>query len=157
MAYIEDSCKEPGGCFLCDLSHEPPGPNNLLLHLGETCLVVMNRFPYNPGHLLVAPLRHAGAPGDLTRSESAELWTLQVRALRLLERVMTPQGFNLGFNLGKVAGAGLPGHLHLHIVPRWNGDCNFMPLLGQTKVIPQALEGTYTLLRQAWTSPEESA
>ena len=147
MAYIKSGGVKDEGCFLCRVS-ESGDP--LLIHRGESCLVILNRFPYNPGHLLVAPRRHVGDPSELTALEAEELWGLQVRCLQIIRAVMNPQGFNLGMNLGAVAGAGLPGHLHAHLVPRWNGDANFMPVVGGVKVIPEALEETARALREAW-------
>ena len=154
MAYIENSEKEESPCFLCRLDPAQPLAESLLIHKDERTLLLLNRYPYNPGHLLVAPVRHVALMGDLSPEEAMDLWKLQCKAVTLLEKAMSPQGFNLGINLGKVAGAGLPGHLHIHIVPRWNGDCNFMPVLGETKVIPQSLEETCRVLRTCW---EESS
>ena len=108
--------------------------------------MVLNKFPYNPGHLLIVPRRHVGDVVDLTVDENIELQTLLQRAVRALRETSEPHGFNVGLNLGKVAGAGLPGHLHWHIVPRWNGDTNFMPALAGIKVIPQSLDALWELL-----------
>lgn len=121
-----------------------------MVHRGDRCLVILNRFPYNPGHLLIAPIRHVGDPEDLDALEASEMWGLQIKCLRVIRKVMNPHGFNVGMNLGATAGAGLPGHLHLHLVPRWNGDCNFMPVIGGVKVIPEALEETRRALVEAW-------
>lgn len=133
-------------CFLCRIFAERNDRENLLLYRGKTCAVLMNRFPYNSGHLMVTPYRHIAEPGDLTTAESLEMAELTVRSLAALRTVMNPQGFNIGINLGEPAGAGLKDHLHQHIVPRWNGDTNFMPVLGGPRVIPEALEATCDLL-----------
>jgi ATP adenylyltransferase len=107
----------------------------------------MNAYPYNPGHLMVAPVRHVADLDDIDVDELIETGRLLQRAVAALREEMSPDGFNLGMNLGKVAGAGVPGHLHWHVVPRWDGDTNFMPVVGQTKVLPEALEDTYRKLR----------
>lgn len=109
--------------------------------------LVLNRFPYNPGHLLVVPLREVPDIGDLSEEERNDLFELMVRGKRLIQEVMSPDGFNIGFNLGSAAGAGIPTHLHCHIVPRWNGDTNFMPVIGKTRTLPEALEATWRKLR----------
>ncbi len=140
------------GCFLCDLPKQGKDEENLILYRGETCFVIMNNYPYNPGHLMVAPYRHLGNLEDLSEQESLELMLITQKMLSLLKKVMKPEGFNLGFNLGKVAGAGVEDHLHLHIVPRWSGDTNFMPVLSDTKVIPQALRDTYRALKEELSS-----
>ena len=111
-------------------------------------MVVLNRFPYNNGHLLIAPLEHKGSFEELTEDELLASQIEIQKYLKLLQNSMNPDGFNVGLNLGKVAGAGLPGHLHWHIVPRWNGDTNFMPVLADTKVIPQSLQSLYNLLKE---------
>lgn len=162
MAYIE-SCNEtvanavdhsrflPGadpGCFLCQAVADPEPPQRLVVYQDDLTVVVLNRYPYNNGHLLVAPRRHVGEFGDVAPPEHTALMGTINRMLGLLKEIMNPDGFNVGLNLGRVAGAGLPGHLHWHIVPRWSGDTNFMPVLANTKVIPQALEALWQLLRQ---------
>jgi len=120
-----------------------------VLHRGRYAFIVLNLYPYNNGHLLVAPYRHVPSTEDLTPEELAELWALVNKGLSVLRRAMHPHGFNLGANIGKVAGAGIESHVHVHIVPRWEGDTNFMPLLAQTRVIPQWIDQTYDQLRQA--------
>ena len=119
-----------------------------ILHRGEYNFILLNAFPYNPGHLLVAPYRHVGQLEDLTDIESVEHFNLVKICVRLLTDVLKPNGFNTGMNLGKIAGAGLADHIHTHIVPRWQGDTNFMPVVGETKVLPEALAATYNKLKE---------
>lgn len=134
-------------CFLCeDAATEEPAPR-LVLERDQQVLIVMNRYPYNSGHLLVAPLRHVGDLEDLEPGELDGVMQGSLRCLAALRQAYSPQGFNVGFNLGLAGGAGVPGHLHLHVVPRWSGDTNFMPVVGETKVLPEGLDQTYDRLK----------
>lgn len=150
LAYIQSPDKpQPEGCFLCRFGPTPDQDvENLVLHRGERAFVVLNRYPYNNGHLLVAPYAHKASLVDLDDAELLECAQLLRMMVDRLSRAMSPDGFNIGLNLGRVAGAGLPGHLHWHIVPRWNGDTNFMPVLADVHVIPQALDALYELLSE---------
>jgi ATP adenylyltransferase len=138
-----------GGCLFCDLAAAGRDQDeaNHLLARGQLSFVLLNAFPYNPGHLMVAPYRHVGDFEELTAAELAELMAFASRAIGALREESGPHGFNLGMNLGQVAGAGIADHLHLHLVPRWGGDTNFMPVVGQTKVLPELLDETYRRLR----------
>lgn len=152
MAYIlgDKPTDEPGnGCPFCDA----PGKSDaegLLVHRGEHCYVVMNLFPYNPGHLLVCPYRHVSLYVDLTPEETDELSRLTQDAIRAVDAASSPHGYNLGMNQGAVAGAGVAAHLHQHVVPRWSGDSNFLPIVGQTKALPVLLEETRRRIVAAW-------
>lgn len=137
---------EPGGNPFVRLPAMGDDRAALIVWRGETCFIMLNKFPYNAGHLLVLPFREVADLEDLTDVESAELMAAVTRGKRLLKAAFNPDGFNIGFNLGKAAGAGIPKHLHAHIVPRWEGDCNFMPVLGETRVLPEALEATWERL-----------
>lgn len=156
-----DYIRAPGerdGCFLCRALAE--GADDREHHVvlrGPRCGALLNRYPYNNGHLLIAPNRHVAEPCDLDAAERLELMDLLDRAIALLRRAMRPDGFNAGLNLGRVAGAGLESHLHLHLVPRWNGDTNFMPVTAATKVIPQALDDLWAELRGLAAGGEASA
>ena len=151
LAYIKSPDRPAAGeCFLCvGRDHPAEDQNNLVLQRGRHAFVVLNRFPYNNGHLLVAPYAHKGQLCDLNDDELIECAQMLRDLTVRLTRAMSPDGFNIGLNLGKVAGAGLPGHLHWHIVPRWNGDTNFMPVLADVNVIPQSLAALYDLLKSA--------
>jgi len=127
-------------CFLCRGAADPTNPSRHVIHCDEAVVTVLNRYPYNNGHLLVAPRRHCARLDALTTEEQTGLAQTITRMIGVLEKVLRPEGFNVGLNLGRAAGAGLPGHLHWHIVPRWSGDTNFMPALASVKVIPQALD-----------------
>ncbi|MGC8798044.1 MAG: HIT family protein [candidate division WOR-3 bacterium] len=133
-------------CLFCLLKKCTADRKNLILYRGKTALVVMNRFPYNSGHLMVAPLRHTAQLESLPADEGAELLELIQACIRILKKEYRPQGFNLGANLGAVAGAGVARHLHFHIVPRWQGDTNFMPVMSETKVVSEHLLTTYDRL-----------
>ncbi len=145
MEYILQA--EKSGCFLCQKPKQDNDEANFILYRGESNFIILNSFPYNPGHLMVAPYRHTGHLDDLTEAESKEHFTMIKLSVRLLTEVAKPTGFNIGMNLGKVAGAGLDDHLHTHIVPRWQGDTNFMPVVSNTKVLPEALMATYSKLK----------
>ncbi|BAT71798.1 histidine triad family protein [Thermosulfidibacter takaii ABI70S6] len=136
-------------CFICKAISEGPSEENLLLYVGKTCVIIMNRYPYNPGHLMIAPNRHVGNITDLNREEHCEMMELASFTVNMLSELMKPDGFNLGINLGRVAGAGLETHVHLHVVPRWNGDTNFMPVLADVKVIPEHIRETYRKLKES--------
>ncbi|HID11997.1 MAG TPA: HIT domain-containing protein [Candidatus Latescibacteria bacterium] len=146
MKYILE-VDRPDGCILCDKPKEDRDEENLILYRGETCFVIMNKFPYNNGHLMVAPYRHTADLAELSPKEREELMALAGMGVTVLQQVLSAHGFNIGMNLGRVAGAGIDQHLHLHIVPRWSGDTNFMPVLGEVKVISEALEETYRKLK----------
>lgn len=135
------------GCILCQKPGENEDEANLILYRGQHNFVILNAFPYNPGHLMVAPYRHTEDLHELGDEETQEHLGIIRKCLELLKEVMTPTGFNIGVNLGSVAGAGIAKHLHTHIVPRWGGDTNFMPVLSDTKVMPEALAATYRKLR----------
>jgi len=154
MAYIQAAKEqgEDGGCIFCDLPAEGDDVRTMILARGELAFVIVNSFPYNPGHLMVAPFRHVGAFTSLEAAELADVDALVARSIRALEQEMEPHGYNLGMNLGRVAGAGIPDHVHWHLVPRWNGDTNFMPVVGQTRVLPELLEETYARLRPRFES-----
>ena len=155
MVYIhgENKPADPHeeSCPFC-LAPAKSDADGLIVHRGETCYVVMNLYPYNPGHLLICPYRHVSAYPDLTDAETAEFAALTQRALRVLADVSAPQGFNLGINQGEVAGAGIAAHLHQHVVPRWRGDSNFMPVIGRTKALPLLLEDSRTLIAERWAA-----
>jgi len=133
-------------CFICRGLAGDDDRINLILLRARLSAVVLNRFPYNNGHLLVAPRAHKGALDDLTPDELLETMETLRRMVRILDGLMKPDGYNIGLNLGHAAGAGLPGHLHWHVVPRWHGDTNFMPVVGDTKVIVQSLDALWELL-----------
>jgi ATP adenylyltransferase len=130
---------------------------NLVLVRGDRVFVIMNRYPYTAGHLMVVPNRHIGQPDDLEVAESAELWDLMIRAKGALDAALHPHGYNVGLNLGKAAGAGIGDHLHLHVVPRWTGDTNFLPALGDVRVISQYLTDTYDSLSECLSTLSEGA
>ncbi|MBY0514924.1 MAG: HIT domain-containing protein [Gemmataceae bacterium] len=151
LAYVANPKDAPGpagdDCFICRGLAADDDRANLIVLRTELSAVVLNRFPYNNGHLLVAPRTHTARPDQLTDAQQLDLQRLLWKMMGVIERRMTPDGFNAGLNLGRVAGAGLPGHLHWHLVPRWNGDTNFMPVLTDTRVIVQSLDALYDLLK----------
>jgi ATP adenylyltransferase len=132
-----------------DLPNYEDGVGNLIVHRGEHCYIVLNLYPYSNGHAMVVPYRKVSELPELTSEEMLEMMQLASTLVQALGRCMKAQGFNLGMNLGRVAGAGIPNHLHLHIVPRWLGDTNFMPVVGETKVLPESLEATFAKVRRA--------
>ena len=137
-------------CIFCAAaSSQNTDPAHTPIDRTNDCLTILNAYPYAPGHVMVAPVRHIGALEDLNSDEMLDIMRLARRSILAIRRAMTPDGFNVGFNLGKVAGAGIADHLHLHVVPRWNGDTNFMPVLADTNVIPQALEASRGVLVEA--------
>jgi ATP adenylyltransferase len=144
MTYIGGPRSE--GCLLCDIPRERNDVVSLILHRGPRTYVVMNRYPYNNGHLMIVPYRHCADLERLSAEDSLELMQESQRATRILHREFGAEGFNVGFNLGKAAGAGIAEHVHVHVVPRWVGDTNFMPVLADTKVMPDYLEATYEKL-----------
>jgi ATP adenylyltransferase len=148
LAYVATAKPPTTGdhCFICQGLAEDDDRRNLIVLRTPRSAVLLNRFPYNNGHLLIAPLRHVGSLHDLQPDEVLENMETLRLMVRHLGELMQPAGFNIGLNLGEVAGAGLPGHLHWHVVPRWSGDTNFMPVLADTKVIPQSLDALYELL-----------
>lgn len=139
-----------GECFLCKKFAALEDRANHVLFRGPSCAVVMNRFPYTGGHLMVCPFRHIAEIGELTRDERVEMMDVTERCIAILRAVMKPHGFNIGYNLGEAAGAGLKDHLHQHIVPRWIGDTNLMPVLADVTVVPQALDDLYARLKPAF-------
>ena len=147
MVYIRH--KRQKGCFFCQEPSQRKDEKNLILHQGELAFVMMNKFPYTNGHLMVVPRRHCLEMEQLSDEEGEELFHLLQTSVRALRTSLGPQGFNIGLNLGKVSGAG-EEHLHFHIVPRWAGDTNFMPVLAETKVIPESLQETYRKLDSAF-------
>ena len=151
MEYIRPLRKqEPTGCLFCRVwKAKGEDRQNHVLARRDHALLMLNRFPYNPGHLMVAVARHAARFEALSASERVDLLELTATAERILEATYQPHGLNYGANVGRVAGAGFPGHLHLHLVPRWDGDTNFMPVIGETKVLPESLGRTWTRLRAA--------
>jgi ATP adenylyltransferase len=155
MAYIsgadrpEGGYEAPAGCPFCVAPGLVEG-ESLVVARGEQVFAVLNLYPYNPGHLLVCPYRHVADYTELTDAETLELAAFTQRAMRVIRHVSGPHGFNLGMNQGAVAGAGIAAHLHQHVVPRWGGDGNFMPVIGRTKVLPQVLGDTRALLVKAW-------
>ncbi|MBI1953220.1 MAG: HIT domain-containing protein [Candidatus Omnitrophica bacterium] len=138
------------GCLFCRLRRPRSGAKELVLTRGTFAYSVLNRYPYNNGHLLVVPYRHVGALSRLTQEEWLDLWRLTLDGMERMRKVLRPQGYNVGFNLGRAAGAGIPGHLHLHLVPRWAGDVNFMPVLADHRVVSQSLDTAHRLLARAF-------
>jgi len=141
--------KKPPGCIFCDKPAENSDEKNLILFRGRYNFIIMNAFPYNNGHMMVVPYRHTSSLSGWSDEERLEFLELADLGVELLKRVMRPDGFNLGINMGLVAGAGVAAHIHFHIVPRWNGDTNFMPVLSDTRVISEHLEATYFKLKRA--------
>jgi ATP adenylyltransferase len=150
LEYVQTGA-DTGGCVLCD-AVAGDDPFGLIVYRGEHAYVLMNLYPYSNGHVMVAPYRHLAKPGDLDAAERAEIWLLFDQAVRALTEAMSPQGFNAGINLGRVAGAGIEDHIHMHVVPRWGGDTNFMPVLADVKVMPEHVTRAAEKLRAAWPS-----
>jgi ATP adenylyltransferase len=149
MEYIKRAGRDDEECIFCTLPAEGPEKDeeNLILARGDLAFVIVNKFPYNVGHLIVAPYRHTSDYATVTDAEHAEIGMWEARCMSALEELYQPHGYNLGTNLGRAGGAGIEQHLHKHIVPRWTGDANFMTIVGDTKVLPESLEQTYTRAR----------
>jgi len=144
---------DPGRCVFCTIAASgDPSPDNGIVHRGQRCFAVLNAYPYASGHLLVLPVRHEEELEGLSDQESTELWDTTKDALGALRRAYAPEGMNLGANFGRAAGAGIPRHLHLHVVPRWAGDTNFMTTVGGVRVLPEPLTVAWQKLRAAWRS-----
>lgn len=146
LEYIENADRLDG-CFLCTFPAEQRDEERLILARSQGAFLILNAYPYANGHLMVAPFRHTGDLGSLTTDEVLDLWTLVTRGIEALRKAYNPHGFNIGVNLGRVAGAGLEDHVHVHIVPRWNGDTNFMPVLADVRIMPASLQATYRRLK----------
>ena len=155
IEYITDTTQNEG-CVFCERIAGETDRKNLIVYRGETAFVIMNKYPYNNGHLLIVPYQHTSDMGALKDSERLELFQLLERSQAVLSKTMHPQGFNIGMNVGRLAGAGIVEHLHFHVVPRWGGDTNFMPIVGHTKVISEALEKTCERLAEAFERQSES-
>jgi ATP adenylyltransferase len=148
IEYIRQT-KTPG-CILCDKPKENNDGRNQILFRGKYNFVLMNNYPYNPGHLMVVPYRHISNLEELTAKEKLELFEIITRCISTLKTALKPAGFNVGINLGRVAGAGIDDHIHAHVVPRWSGDTNFMPVIADVRVVPQAVADTYQQLKECF-------
>jgi ATP adenylyltransferase len=149
LAYVKDADKDnEDACIFCSFAGDEPerDAENLVVHRGEHCFVVLNKFPYTNGHLMVAPYGHVGSLAQLSDEATTEMMGFAKQGMTILEGIYSPQGYNVGFNQGRVAGAGVEHHIHMHVVPRWGGDTNFMPVLADTRVMPQTLEQSYEAL-----------
>ncbi len=144
IEYIQ--MEKPEGCILCDKPRQNKDALNYILYRGDKNFVIMNSYPYNPGHLMIAPYRHLASLEELTGDELHEHFEIVTRSIKLLRQVFNPGGFNIGINIGKIAGAGIDAHVHTHIVPRWQADTNFMPVISDVRVVPEALAETYKKL-----------
>jgi ATP adenylyltransferase len=149
LEYVQSADRQDG-CIFCKAAASDDDEGQLVVHRGEHAFVLLNKFPYASGHLLVAPYRHGRNFGDLDDAEILEVHHLGAQGLEALAATYGPEGYNLGWNIGRIAGAGIPDHGHLHVVPRWGGDTNFMPVLGDVKVIPEHLTATRAKLADAW-------
>jgi ATP adenylyltransferase len=162
MEYIDSSTDDAqrsskkNGCIFCVYPQEDKDEENLLLYRGKSAFVILNRYPYSTGHLMVVPYRHTSVFGSLSDEEKLETMSLAQTSVSVLGCTMQPDGFNLGMNIGRVAGAGIDAHLHLHIVPRWNGDTNFMSVTSETKVLPEALIVTRKRILKTWNEMDIS-
>ncbi len=149
MKYIQSN-KEKGGCVFCLAAKMQDSPENLIIFRGEYSYVILNRYPYTSGHLMVVPYEHQPTIINLDATTRAEMMELANQCLQVLTPAYHPQGYNVGINIGSAAGAGIREHVHMHVVPRWNGDTNFMSSLGDTRVLPETLEETYWRIRKIW-------
>ncbi len=145
MEYIQ--MEKVDGCVLCEKPGQDRDAENYILYRGKKNFVIMNTYPYNPGHLMIAPYRHLASLEALTDEELHEHFDIVNRSIKILRQVFSPSGFNMGMNIGKIAGAGIEGHIHSHIVPRWQGDTNFMTVISDVRVVPEALAETYQKLK----------
>jgi ATP adenylyltransferase len=151
LAYVRDASKDAESeCIFCTKPAEDDDKANLIVSRGERCFVILNLFPYTNGHLMIAPYEHLSTLQELDADTVAELMALAQRAMAALDQQYEPHGYNVGANQGRVAGAGYEGHIHLHVVPRWAGDTNYMPVLADTRVMPQSLEQSYEALKDAF-------
>jgi ATP adenylyltransferase len=146
MTYIENHTKEEG-CIFCKAAAMPDGPENLIAYRGERAYVILNRYPYTSGHVMIVPYQHQSTLEALDAATRAEMIELTARSMTVLRNIYHPQAFNMGANIGEAAGAGVKEHIHIHVVPRWSGDTNFMSTLANTRVLPEALEDTYYRIR----------
>jgi ATP adenylyltransferase len=153
LEYVKDASKDKESeCIFCAKPAEGDDEANLIVHRGERSFVILNKFPYTNGHLMVAPFEHTAALQELDAETIAEMMSLAQRGMNALESSYAPHGYNVGFNQGRVAGAGVEHHIHMHVVPRWGGDTNFMPVLGDTRVMNQTLEDSYETVRKAFAA-----
>jgi ATP adenylyltransferase len=151
LAYVKGAPKDnEEECIFCAKPAADADEETLIVHRGESCFVILNLFPYTNGHLMVAPYEHLGRIQELPATTVAEMMELAQRAMSRLEEIYEPHGYNVGFNQGRVAGAGVEHHIHMHVVPRWGGDTNFMPVIADTRVMPQTLEQSYAALKGAF-------
>jgi ATP adenylyltransferase len=149
MDYIE-STQRDSGCIFCDRAKEENGPDNLILYRGQQTYVILNRYPYTNGHMMVVPFQHVESLESLDEDSLSELMLQTTQAIRVLRHVYGAESFNVGINIGEAAGAGVADHVHIHIVPRWSGDTNFMSTTAGTRVLPEALEQTYARIKLGW-------
>lgn len=152
MPYLENHEREEG-CVFCSVQAQTDGPENLIVFRGERSFVILNRYPYTSGHLMVVSHDHKSTFEDIDAETRAEMMEMTTECMRVLREIYHPQAFNFGANVGEAAGAGIAGHVHIHIVPRWAGDTSFMSTLAETRVLPEALEETYQRLRDGWKKP----
>lgn len=148
MKYIQSQKSED--CIFCTAIQEEDGTENLVVYRSYHTFLILNRYPYTSGHLMVVPYEHVPALESLSPEARAEMMELTARALKVLREVYQPEGFNIGMNIGEVAGAGIADHVHMHLVPRWGGDTNFMSSVASTRVLPESLEETYRRVKEAW-------
>lgn len=149
MSYIKDP-KSNDSCVFCQVQSFPDGFDNLIVHRGTKAYIILNRYPYTSGHLMVVPYNHKPDLDDFSAETRAEMMELTAQSIQILRVCYRPDGFNVGANIGSAAGAGIPKHFHFHIVPRWEGDTNFMSAIGDTRVVPEDIRDTYHRIREAW-------
>ncbi|OGO73255.1 MAG: HIT family hydrolase [Chloroflexi bacterium RBG_19FT_COMBO_56_12] len=154
MTYIEKH-KDEQGCAFCRALERPDGPDNLIIFRGQRAFVILNRYPYTSGHLMVVPYVHQSSLEILEADIRAEVMELAALGITVLRQAYNPQGFNIGINIGEAAGAGITEHVHLHVVPRWAGDTSFMSSLGQTRVLPESLEDSYRRIKEEWSKTDK--
>lgn len=152
MKYIEKTEKEEG-CVFCNAQAKEDSAANLIAFRGQFAFVILNRYPYTSGHLMVIPFKHVATLEELDPATRAEMIELTSQCMTVLRKIYNPQAFNMGANIGEAAGAGVPGHFHIHIVPRWGGDTNFMSTLGETRVLPESMEDTYKRVCEGFSYP----
>lgn len=150
MKYISGDGTPAGECVFCSAPNQEDSPKNLVVHRGDKAYAILNRYPYTTGHLMIVPFLHVPSIEDLTPATRAEMMEMVSRALTVLREVYRTDGFNVGINMGSAAGAGISEHAHIHIVPRWGGDTNFMSTIGETRVLPEELEETFVKIKKAW-------